>query len=131
MTLKSDTTLKKTDLQFQIWHEEFCEFSPNHSKVPKFHFDGLFLSNKIYMRFELKNTEELSFMTLNSEQWCKIWINPDVAVLKLASGIGWTFIGALKSLKNYELMGSFCPNQCFSWKISGIMYHDTEGWCRI
>ena len=32
---------------FQIWHEEFGEFSPNHSKVQKFHFDGLFLS-KVY-----------------------------------------------------------------------------------
>ena len=29
---------------FQIWHEGFSEFLPNHSKVWKFHFDGLFLS---------------------------------------------------------------------------------------
>ena len=35
---------KKTDLWFQIWHEKFGEFSPNHSKVWKFYFDGLFLS---------------------------------------------------------------------------------------
>ena len=38
---------RKTNLWFQIWHEEFDEFSPNHSKVWKFHFDGLFLS-KVY-----------------------------------------------------------------------------------
>ena len=45
MTLKSDEKFKrKTDFWFQIWHEEFGEFSPNHSKVWKFHFDGLFLS---------------------------------------------------------------------------------------
>ena len=38
---------RKTDLWFWIWHEEFIEFSPNHSKVWKFLFDGLFLS-KVY-----------------------------------------------------------------------------------
>ena len=38
---------RKTDSWFQKWHEEFGEFSPNHSKVQKFHFDGLFLS-KVY-----------------------------------------------------------------------------------
>ena len=35
---------RKTDSWFQKWHEEFGEFSPNHSKVWKFYFDGLFLS---------------------------------------------------------------------------------------
>ena len=32
---------------FQIWHEKFGEFSPNHSKVQKFHFNGQFFS-KLY-----------------------------------------------------------------------------------
>ena len=44
----------------------FCEFSPNHSKFQIFHFDGLFLSK--VMIFELKNTEEVSFMIMNSGQ---------------------------------------------------------------
>ena len=39
---KTMQSLKKNWLQ--IWHEEFGKFSPNHSKVWKFHFDGLFLS---------------------------------------------------------------------------------------
>ena len=39
--------LKKTGLRFQMRHEEFDEFSPNHSKVQKCSFDALFLS-KIY-----------------------------------------------------------------------------------
>ena len=48
MTLKSDAKVKrKTDLWFQIWHEEFDEFSPDHSKVWKIFFNGLFLS-KVY-----------------------------------------------------------------------------------
>ena len=38
---------RKTNLWFQIWHEEFCEFLLNHSKVQKFCIDGLFLS-KVY-----------------------------------------------------------------------------------
>ena len=58
-------SLKKTDLWFQRWHEEFGEFSPNHSKSEFVTSMGYFCAR--YMRFELKKTEELSFMTLNSD----------------------------------------------------------------
>ena len=58
--------LKKNWLSFQTWHEEYGEFSPNHSRVWKFHFDGLFLST-VYKVWAKKNTEELSFMTMNSD----------------------------------------------------------------
>ena len=34
--------------------------------------------------------------------------NPDLMVSKMAWAIGWAFIRALKTLKNYTLMGSFC-----------------------
>ena len=34
----------KTDLCFQIWHEEFGDFSHNHSKVWKMFFNGLLMS---------------------------------------------------------------------------------------
>ena len=62
MTLKSDGKL-----WFQIWNEEFGEFSRNHSKskVQKFYFDGYFYPK--YMKFELKNAEQLSSMTLDSD----------------------------------------------------------------
>ena len=46
-------------------------------------------------------------MLHDTEQWCKIWINLDFVVSKIAWGVGWTFIRALKSLKNCTLMGSF------------------------
>ena len=36
----------------------------------------------------------------------------------MAWGIGLTFIRALKSLRNYALMGSICPEHMFSQKIS-------------
>ena len=49
----------------------------------------------------------------------------------MAWGIGWTFIRALKCPKNYTLMGSFCRKHMFQLEnFKGIMYHDTEGWCK-
>ena len=49
MALKSDAKFKeKMACGFKyVWHEEFGEFSPNHSKVQKRHSDGLFLP-KVY-----------------------------------------------------------------------------------
>ena len=60
-----------------------------------------------YLRSELEKYGGVTFH--NTEQWCKIWINPDLVVSKMAWVIGWTFIKALKNLKNCTLMGSFCP----------------------
>ena len=88
---------------FQIWHEELGKISPNHSKVWKFHFDGLFLS-KVY-KVWAKKYRGVTFH--DTEQWCLIWINPDLVVSKMAWAIGWTFIRALKSLKNCTLMICF------------------------
>ena len=86
---------RKTNLWFQIQHEKFGEFSPNHSKVWKFHFDGLFCPK--YMRFELKKYRGVIFH--DTEQWRKIWINPDLVISKIAWGIGWTLIRAFKVWK--------------------------------
>ena len=43
MTLESAAKFKQK-LTFQTWHKKFGAFSPNHSKVWTFHFNGLFLS---------------------------------------------------------------------------------------
>ena len=40
---------------------------------------------------------------------CEIWINTDLAVSKMAWGIGWIFIRAPKILKKYTPIRSFCP----------------------
>ena len=54
------------DLSFQSWHGKFDEFWPKHFKVSKiFPLMGSFWVK--YILFELKNTEELSFMTLKSD----------------------------------------------------------------
>ena len=65
----------------------------------------------------------------DTEYWCKTWINPGLVVSKLAWGIGWTFIRALKSVKNCTLMDFFCPKHIMFQleNVIGIKCHDTEG----
>ena len=59
----------KTDLRFQIWHEEFGEFSPSHSKEISFQWT-LFVQT--IQSLSYKTTVEPSFMSLNSD--AIIWI---------------------------------------------------------
>ena len=84
---------RKTNSWFQKWHEELVEFSHNHSKVWKFHFSGLFL----YEVWTKKKCGGVIFH--DTEQWRKIWINPDLVISKIAWGIGWTLIRAFKVWK--------------------------------
>ena len=90
---------------FQMWHKEFWEYSPNHSKFPKFYFNAVFLS-KVY---EVWAKKYGGVIFHDTEQWYKIWINPDLVVSKMSWGIGWTFVRAPKMSGNCTLMGSFCP----------------------
>ena len=131
MAWKSDAKFKeKLAYCFTFKLEEFGEFSPKHSKIWNFHTSMGYFFRK-HMRFELKKYSGVIFH--DTEQWCKIWINLDLAVSKMAWGIGWTFITALKSLKNCTLMGSFCPKHIMFVleNFRGIMCHDTKGWCKI
>ena len=80
-------------------------FHPNTQKSETFTSMGYFFRK--HMRFELKKYSGVIFH--DTEQWCKIWINFDLVVSKLAWGIEWSFIKALKNLKICILMGSFCP----------------------
>ena len=73
-------SLKKNELVVSNMHEEFGEFLPNHSKVKKFHFDGLFLS-KVY---EVWAKKYKGVIFHDTEQWCKIGIYPDLVFSKLA-----------------------------------------------
>ena len=143
---------KKTHLWFHKW-QQFGEFRPEHSKFSKlphgfkyemrnlmsFHpttqtSENLFSMGSFcpkYTWFEQQKYRGVIFH--DTEQWCKIWINPDLVVSQMAWGIGWTFIRAQKSLKNCTLMDSFCPKHImFQLENSiGIMCHNTEGWCTI
>ena len=51
----------------------------------------------------------------DTEQWCKIWRNPDPLVSKMAWGIGWTFIRAPTSLKIVNWIGLL-------WIVQGCFY---------
>ena len=89
-------SLTKTAFWFPIQHDDFGEFSPNHSKVRKFHFDGLFLPI-VYEVWAKKMQKSCLWWHWT---WCKMGINLDLVVSKMRWGIGSTFIRALKSLKN-------------------------------
>ena len=66
MTLKSDAKFKeKLTYGFKYDMRNFVNFHPTTQKFKNFTSMGYFCPK--YMRFELKNTEELSSMTLNSE----------------------------------------------------------------
>ena len=81
-------------------------------------------------KFELKNIEELSFITLNSDS--NLSKPYDLMVSKLAWGIRWNFIRALRSLKICTLIFSLCPKHLIFRveNIRGIMCHDTEWRCK-
>ena len=101
---------------FQIWHEEFGEFSPNHSKVQKFHSEGLFLS-KVYEAWAKKIQRSYLSWQRTVMQNLK---NPDLVVSEIAWGNGWTFIiRATKSLKIVHWRALFVQSiNCFSQKLS-------------
>ena len=82
----------------------------------KFHF-AIFVQS-IWDLSQKKYREAIFHGT---EQWCKIWINPDLVVSKMAWVIQWI---ESKSEKLY-IDGLFLKN------FRGIMCHDIEGWCKI
>ena len=66
MTLKSDAKFKeKLTCGFKYDMRNLVNFHPTTQKSKNFTSMGYFCPK--YMSFELKNTEELSFMTLNSD----------------------------------------------------------------
>ena len=106
-TQKSDVKFnEKLTCGFKYDMRDLVNFHPTTQKFENFFLMGSFCPK--YTRFELQKYRGVIFH--ETEQWCQIWINPDLVVSKLARGIEWTFIRALKSLKNCILMGSFCPH---------------------
>ena len=130
MTLKSDAKFEeKLTCSFKYDMRNLVNFNPTTQKSKIFTSMRYFCPK--YMRFELKKYRGVIFH--NTEQWYNIWINSNHVVSKMAWGIGWTFIRALKSLKNWTLTGSFYPKHMFQLENCReiMMYHDTERWCKI
>ena len=123
MALKSDAKFKEElTCGFKYDVRRFWIFKTQKSE--NFFLMGSFCTK--YTRFELQKYRVFIFN--DSEQWCKIWTRPDLAVSKIAWGIAWTFIRALKSLKICTLMVVFCAKHImFSLEnFIGIMCRDTE-----
>ena len=77
MTLESDWKfVKKPDLWFGKWDEEFGRFSPERTKVSDL---GLLLGPFIQSTkcMSLKFTTDLCY---NNDEWCKIWKGIDLSV---------------------------------------------------
>ena len=83
--------------------KNFMSFYPTTQKSENFSSLGSFCPK--YMKIWDKKYRGVIFH--DTGQWCKIWINPDLVVSKMAWGIGWTFIRAHKSKKLY-VDGFFC-----------------------
>ena len=101
---------EKLTCGFKYDMRNLVNFHPITQKSENFISVGSFCPK--YIRWELKRYRGVIFH--ETEQWCKIWIYPDLVVWKMAWGIGWTFIRALKSLENCTVMDSFYPSICFS-----------------
>ena len=105
ITLKSDATFKeKLACGFKYDMRNLVDFHRTTQKSEIFTLMGSSMDTSIcpkYIRFELRKYWGVMFY--ETEQWCKVWINRDLVVVKMAWGIGWTFIRALKSLTNCTL----------------------------
>ena len=106
MTLKSDAKIKE---------KRICNFKDDIRNLVNFHpttqkFENVTFTGSFWPKYkDLRQKTHTGAIFHDTEQWCKIWTNLNLAVSKLACGIGWTFIKALKNLKICPLMGSFCP----------------------
>ena len=129
-SLKGDVKFKeKLTYCFKYDMRNFVNFHPTNETSEKIFSMGSFCPK--YTRLELQKDRGVIFH--DTKLWCKIWINLDIVVSKTTWGIGWTFIRALKNLKNCTLIGCFCPRHImFQLEcLIGVMCHNTKGWCKI
>ena len=95
MTMNSETKFKeKLTCGFKYDIRNLVNFHPTTQKSENFFSMGSFCPK--YARSEEQKYRGVIFH--DTEQWCKIWINPDPVVSRTTWGIGWNFITALKSL---------------------------------
>ena len=116
MTLKSDAKFKeKLTCGFKYDMRNLVNFHPTTQKSKNFTSMGYFCPK--YMRFELKKYRGVIFH--DTEQWCKIWINPDLVVSKMR---------ALKSLKNYTIMDSTMEFLSKAYNVSRKFHRSYVSW---
>ena len=129
MTLKNDSKFEEElTCRFEIGHEEFDKFWPEHSEVLKLCTLMDFLWTK-YKMFDLKKRGYLSLHWRVIKKLKKNWL----VVWKMTQGIWQIFTRALESLKIWTLKGSFYSKEkIYEIKIyRSVMCHDNEEWCKI
>ena len=117
---------RKTGLQFQTWQGIWWIFTQPLKSL------------KISLRWDIFVQSIKVWDKKYSEQWCKISVNLDLVLSKLAWGIGWTFIKALKNLKICTLMGFSCSkrnwreNWLVAWKMTrNLVNFNARSWLKI
>ena len=106
------------------------KFQVSSRKSEILHFEGLLLSKSYKVYKYIQSTEDLSLMTLKSDA-------------KFKEKLTWGFKYDMGNLGNFHpttpksetftLMGSFCSKYIrFELeKYRGVIFHDTEPWCKI
>ena len=102
---------------FQILPEQFGEFSPNYSKVWKFHFDWLFLS-KVY-HISAKKIQSILYII-------KLYL--DGPFLPKVYNVSSKKIQRILYIVKLYIDGLFLSKV---YNVSSRMCHDTEGWCKF
>ena len=115
--------LKKTDLLFGKWHEEFDKFFQN------CYFHGILLS-------KVENAWATTYRGVTSndtEEWWKIWRGIDLLFQNWHKEFDEFWLENSKVSKIYTLMGCIWPKyiMCDLKRYRGIISGSTEYWCKI
>ena len=118
---------RKTSLRFGKWHEDFCRFSPEHSKISKICTSMSCFWPKHKMS-ELKTHRRVKFD--GTEYWCKIWRKADLCFQKWHEEFGrfspehvqksknldfyWVLLSKVENVWTWNLQESYVSWQ---WKI--------------
>ena len=118
-------------LSFQNWHEEFKRILIRTlESLKNFHFNVLLLS-KVYIVWAKK--VQRSYLSWNWRVIQNVERNR-VVVSKLTHGTWQILTWALKSLKDIFTSMGFFWAKCILFELKkyrGVIFHDTEEWCKI
>ena len=117
-------------MSFQNWHKEFDKFWPEHLKVSKiFTLMGSFWAK--YILFELKKYRGVIFH--ETEEIYKIWTGIDLPFQNWHKEFDIFWPKHSKDSEIFTLMGSVWAKYILFKlkKYRGIIFHDTEEWCKI
>ena len=113
----------------QNWLQEFNKFRPTHSKISKM----CTLLDCFWPKYiMLQLTKYRRVMFYSTQDW-KINLKENWFVVSKMTRIWWILIRALKSLTNLHFHWFLLCKVFNVWpkKYRGVIFHDTEEWCKI